>query len=236
MPTLTVTCTDPLPSVTGSWAVRRTVSATFSAPERDAPSTTITNSSPPIRATVSLARRAPRSRAARTRSSSSPATWPNVSLTPLKSSMSANRTANRVPSRRAGENLGQAVDHQVAIREPGQGVMGGEVLERRLRLLELVDLARDPDQPDDLGPRHRAAGAWRCGSSSGCRRGAGGSRPGPRSAGRSPSRAGPRDGCARRIRARTGRRPTCGTGRPGWRSSRPDGRASHHKSGSGGWR
>ncbi len=28
--------------------------------------------------------------------------------------------------------------------------MGGEVLERRLRLLELVDLARDPDQPDDL--------------------------------------------------------------------------------------
>ena len=54
-----------------------------------------TNSSPPSRATTSLARKAPRSRSAISTSSMSPASCPSESLMTLNRSRSMNSTANR---------------------------------------------------------------------------------------------------------------------------------------------
>ena len=66
------------------------------APRRRPPSSSsrTANSSPPRRAAVSCARR-PSQAAGDRRSSSSPAAWPRLSLTVLKSSRSMNRTATR---------------------------------------------------------------------------------------------------------------------------------------------
>ena len=67
-------------------------------------SISITNSSPPVRATVSEARTAMRNLSATAFSTISPASCPCVSLTDLKPSRSNNITTNICPSRRAAVN------------------------------------------------------------------------------------------------------------------------------------
>ncbi len=62
-------------------------------------SISITNSSPPMRATVSPARTLERRRAATSLSTRSPTAWPSVSLTGLKPSRSMNSTTILPPSR-----------------------------------------------------------------------------------------------------------------------------------------
>ncbi|OIQ67659.1 hypothetical protein GALL_507610 [mine drainage metagenome] len=65
------------------------------------PSNTMANSSPPSRATMSLRRRARPKRCATSCSSASPASWPHMSLTGLKSSRSTTPTASASPLRAA---------------------------------------------------------------------------------------------------------------------------------------
>src|SRR5581483_658521 len=65
------------------------------------PSSTATNSSPPMRASVSLGRSAARNRSATATSSRSPAPWPSESLTALNRSRSKKRTPTCPRSRTA---------------------------------------------------------------------------------------------------------------------------------------
>ena len=89
-----------------SCIVARRAAASFAATVsasagRSSRSQMTTNSSPAKRATTSPARTARRRRAAASTSTSSPASWPRVSLIALKPSRSMNSTPNVVPSRRA---------------------------------------------------------------------------------------------------------------------------------------
>ena len=101
MPTLARTVTWPPTRGKGAARVAMTRSASRRAVARSVSSARMANSSPPSRPTVSCPRRQLRSRAATSRSSRSPAPWPRLSLTTLKSSRSTNSTARQPPSRRA---------------------------------------------------------------------------------------------------------------------------------------
>ena len=91
-----------LPSMKGSRRIARSRSATTpSPPSENEFSESTTNSSPPSRPTVSQSRTEAERRAATARSSSSPASWPKVSFTFLKSSRSMKNTAMGSPSLRA---------------------------------------------------------------------------------------------------------------------------------------
>ena len=82
-----------------------------------------TNSSPPKRAATSLARTSASMRCANSRSTASPAAWPQVSLTCLKRSISSMRHTSRTCSRlRAGEFFLQAHLQVTAVVPPGQNV------------------------------------------------------------------------------------------------------------------
>ena len=86
--------TTPSPRMTGTSSCVRMRSTTRATPNRSmGPFSRIANSSPPRRAAVSAGRRQPRSRSATVRSSMSPASWPNVSLTGLNPSRSMYMTA-----------------------------------------------------------------------------------------------------------------------------------------------
>ena len=108
----------------------------------------IANSSPPSRAATSPSRRQPRMRSLTITSSSSPAAWPRVSLTALKSSRSSRRMTGRTPSRpRHADPQRRRLGERDAVRQPGQGVVVGLVAELllesrqlRQRLLELAVL------------------------------------------------------------------------------------------------
>ncbi len=88
-------------SLKGSLSAASRRSATRSGPAASERSSAITtNSSPPRRPSVSVARTTPSSLAATAFSSSSPAPWPSVSLMDLKLSRSTNSAATGVWSRR----------------------------------------------------------------------------------------------------------------------------------------
>jgi hypothetical protein len=91
IPMLASTFTIRPSSATGAEISAPTRRATPSASTASVSSTA--NSSPPSRAHMSSGRTLPRNRAATTRSSSSPAMWPNRSLIALKSSRSMNSSA-----------------------------------------------------------------------------------------------------------------------------------------------
>ena len=83
-----------------SASVSSSRSAVVSAERRFVRGSTIANSSPPSRQTVSSARSVARMRRATSHSSRSPAWWPRLSLTCLKSSRSSSRTATASSLRR----------------------------------------------------------------------------------------------------------------------------------------
>ena len=91
----------------------------------------IANSSPPRRATTSPSRTRPLIRSVTAIRSSSPAAWPIVSLTTLKSSRSMNRTAE-TRSRRsalAAITRSRLAWNDAAVGRAGEGVPLGEVLD-----------------------------------------------------------------------------------------------------------
>ena len=100
MPMLARMVTCPPTRGKGAPRVAMTRSASSLAVARSVSSARIANSSPPRRPTVSCSRRQLRSRPATSRSSRSPAPWPRLSLTTLKSSRSTKSTARPPPSRR----------------------------------------------------------------------------------------------------------------------------------------
>ena len=115
------------------------------------PSIMTANSSPPSRAHVSSGRRQLSSRRATSISSSSPAAWPRLSLTVLKSSRSTKRTANRFWRRTpAVERVADAVGEERAVREPGQRVVERLVAELRLEPPALGDVSRGDDDARDV--------------------------------------------------------------------------------------
>ena len=106
---VTTSCRPPTPN--GSRRQLTSFSATFVAPSRAASSgSTTMNSSPPIRASVSVSRNCVRRRWANCWSSASPASWPRVSLTCLKWSTSSDEQGH-VPAAaaRQGGRLLEAV-------------------------------------------------------------------------------------------------------------------------------
>ena len=108
-----------MPSASTSVAAGRSRSATASTP-----SSRTANSSPASRATVSVVRIVLTSRSATACSSRSPASWPSVSLTFLKSSRSRNITATSRRSRRASAmRVLDAIAEQVPIGQPGQRIV-----------------------------------------------------------------------------------------------------------------
>ena len=100
----------------------------------------------PVRATVSsgvVAMRA--ARAASSTSTASPAAWPCVSFTSLKSSRSKATTMTRaVITLGLGQGERQPVPQQQAVRQPGECVVQDLVRQPVLRLLPSGDVARDP--------------------------------------------------------------------------------------------
>ena len=93
-----------------------------------------------------------RSRSATAISSSSPAVWPEPSLTALKSSRSTNSTATGAASAvGAGERVLQPVGEQRAVGQAGQRVVEGVVLELGLQLLLLRHVAGGDDDRPDVG-------------------------------------------------------------------------------------
>ena len=98
MPALTVSAWPVLVSTSAARPrIRATTSAASCASE---PGSAIMNSSPPIRPHRSYGRRSSEMARASRSSASSPAAWPSVSLTILKSSMSSATRASGVPWRR----------------------------------------------------------------------------------------------------------------------------------------
>ena len=125
------------------------------------PSSRIVNSSPPRRAIVSLGAQAARRRWPTCTSSWSPAAWPRLSLTTLKRSRSMNSTASSWPQVfAAGQGVGDAVEEQRPIGQPGERIVEGAVAQL---LFEDFALGRAPQRTggvlDQLvGPRlHRGA-------------------------------------------------------------------------------
>ncbi len=87
-------------------------------------SSRIPNSSPPKRATVSLERTACLSRGAAAASSSSPTSWPRLSLTSLKRSRSRNRIAvGALAAAQALDRLLQAVHEQHPVGQAGERIV-----------------------------------------------------------------------------------------------------------------
>ncbi len=99
MPMLIVTVTGPAGSCTGASTVRTIRSHRSPTSSTETKSVQSTNSSPPIRASVSLERRMTASRRANCWSSLSPASCPNRSLTSLNRSRSQKNTATVPPER-----------------------------------------------------------------------------------------------------------------------------------------
>ena len=122
------------------------------------------NSSPPSRATRSPSRTSPVIRSVTATRSASPAAWPSVSLTTLKSSRSRNRTAVTPSAGRAGRSrLEDPLERQLEhppVGRPGQRVALGQVLdvleEDRIAQVERGDRGELPehrgDPPLDPGP------------------------------------------------------------------------------------
>ena len=110
-------------------------------------SSRIANSSPPRRATVSGGRELASRRRPTSRSMASPASWPRLSLTSLKSSRSRNRTARESGSRPAAvEGMLQAIAEQGAVGQLGQRIVEGAVGELALQVLALGDVAGVDDE------------------------------------------------------------------------------------------
>ena len=117
--------------------------------------TTIANSSPPSRATVSPARTQSRRRSAVRCSSSSPAPWPSVSLTFLNPSRSIS-TADGARRPVAGvHHLGQPPQEQRPVRQAGQRVVKRLVTELVLQGPPLGHLG----EQGRIGVHQPAAGA-----------------------------------------------------------------------------
>ena len=120
---------------------------------RPSPSSSVSssaNSSPPSRAARSSLRMQLLIRSATAASSRSPAAWPSVSLTTLKSSRSRNRTARTPAVGQFGQVAIDLLGEHRPVREPGQRVVIGLVAklllqagEFRERLLELAVLEGD---------------------------------------------------------------------------------------------
>src|SRR5467141_1395143 len=109
-------------------------------------SITTKNSSPPSRATKSLARRTVRSRRATSISSPSPISWPCASLICLKPSRSMNTPASLAPRRREAGAVGQA----------GQRIAVGERGDALARQRDLGDIAPDAAVAEEGALRAKA--------------------------------------------------------------------------------
>src|SRR5437016_9811220 len=110
----------------------------------------ITNSSPPMRAVVSIARTAWLRRCATTRSRSSPARCPRESLMSLNRSRSTIMTANSCACPlRLGDGLGNAVVEQQPVRKPGERIVGGQMPQLAVGRLEPLGAVGD-DQLEAL--------------------------------------------------------------------------------------
>ena len=110
-------------------------SATPCAPSASVFGSRIANSSPPSRAARSTVRVAAASASARPRSTRSPVSWPQVSLTCLKSSMSRTITLSGVPRAVRALRLAPELGHEAAaVRQRG------EVVGERLLLHEPVQV------------------------------------------------------------------------------------------------
>ena len=117
---------------------------------------TITNSSPPWRATVSLARAQRESRSATTLSKRSPTLCPRLSLTFLKPSRSMNTTATPLCWRlRYDQRMLQTVAQQIAVRQPGEAVVVRLILELLLIADQIGDVVDDADVMRRLAIRIR---------------------------------------------------------------------------------
>ena len=89
---------------------------------------------------MSEARRTEWRRSPTATSSASPAAWPRLSLTSLKSSRSTNRTTGTIPLGSARlEPRGDDLGEQRAVRQAGQRVVRGLVVELLLELPELLE-------------------------------------------------------------------------------------------------
>ena len=138
---------ERLPQRTPGSSTRRTRRRRRRGPPREGSggssrsASSIRNSSPPGRATRSVSRVASRRRSATRTISSSPASWPRLSLTSLKLSMSTEMTATPSPCRRAraSESSKQLVE-QDAVGQAGQLVVVREERDLLLGLLALRDV------------------------------------------------------------------------------------------------
>ena len=116
---------------------------------------TTANSSPPRRATRSSSRSTPWMRCATISSSRSPTWWPRVSLTSLKRSRSSSATEKRVQVRTL-DGLGQPLQQELAVGQPGQRVVQGLVLLDQRHPRRLVHGEhRDQQQRDEPRAAHR---------------------------------------------------------------------------------
>ena len=102
------------------------------------PSTRMANSSPPIRATVSPRRTHARSRSPTDASRRSPASWPRLSLTVLKSSRSTKST-DTGSSRRCWQRVVEPIAEERPVGQERERVVEGLELELHLPLLQLGD-------------------------------------------------------------------------------------------------
>ena len=92
-------------------------------------------------------------------SSSSPAAWPRLSLTSLKSSRSRNSTASDVTDRAGpGQGVLQPVAEQGTVGQPAQGVVERLVLELLLEPLALGHVTQREDDPFDGGVAEQVVG------------------------------------------------------------------------------
>ena len=152
-PTVAVAITSASLSVNGPVNAATIRSAnTSTASASGASSMSSANSSPPSRAAVSDGRTDAASRPATAASSSSPLPWPIVSFTTLKSSRSTKstptvRSVRRAWSMRVRHPLGE----QHPVRQAGQRVVVGLVLQLLLKLVLLGDIAQGEHHAAD-GP------------------------------------------------------------------------------------
>ena len=108
------------------------------------------NSSPPKRAAVSPPRRQSVRRLATATRRLSPAAWPRLSLTSLKSSRSRKSTARRgLGPGRPVEGVLETVPEQGPVGQPAQRVVEGLVLELLLQALALAHVPEGEDDPLD---------------------------------------------------------------------------------------
>ena len=151
MPMLQVTVKLSPSSTNGRAIASITRRAVASAPAASAWWPSITNSSPPRRATVSTWRRHDLMRSATSISTRSPNWWPRLSLMCLKRSRSRNSSANDVPSRCAiDERELDAIGQQPPVGQPGQRVGVRELLDALVRGEPVGDVAKRVDAPDRL--------------------------------------------------------------------------------------